>query len=317
MKLENTKALAKIFNTISQELKTKRHNFKVDVDTLKSAISDFLTELDYNLLQNYSFDLIISRLEQYFESSEYFCFDDINDDDVDLLDNYKSFVDILESLCSYEGLQYCKEQAEQEQRKQAATTPKIDTLTFLKLAQENDDKINAPFLKTITKASDKDINKLKDLCSEYGTFDKGFGDLSWHSFRLNGKGLEYIKAATTPPKTPQPQPYKLELTKELEKEVLKNFEFWNNQNDKTQGKQNIFKNITQAEFLQMIINADFSQLNKKGISQRVKYNISVLVRILGKEWGENAAQKLNTTIEYCAGRTEFNEHTQLKTMYLQ
>jgi hypothetical protein len=130
----------------------------------------------------------------------------------------------------------------------------------------------------------------------------------------------------TPPTTQQPemlqlsenkpQLYKLELTRETEERVLQNFNFWQNLDTKRY-YINIFKDITQTKFCDMVESADFSELNKKGITQRLKYNVYILTRILGNEWGNNAAAKLNTTLSECQKRTEFAEYEKLKSMFLQ
>jgi len=99
--------------------------------------------------------------------------------------------------------------------------------------------------------------------------------------------------------------------------LARNYIFWTNIDDKVHGKKNIFKGITQSDFFNMILTADFTQINKAGISQRVKYNIHVLSRELGKDWGEKAAGKINTSLDECVKRTEFNEYDSLKNMYLQ
>lgn len=99
--------------------------------------------------------------------------------------------------------------------------------------------------------------------------------------------------------------------------LLKNYTFWNNINDNVQSKKNIFKGITQSDFFNMILTADFTQIYKRGKSQRVQFNIHVLSRLLGKNWGEIAAKKINTTLDECVKRTEFGEHDSLKDMYLQ
>jgi hypothetical protein len=99
--------------------------------------------------------------------------------------------------------------------------------------------------------------------------------------------------------------------------ALENYNFWKNINTKIEGRANIFKGVSEREFINMIDNADFSQINKKGISQRVRFNVVVLSRILGKEWGEEAIKKLGKTIDECSKRTEFKEYDELKSMYLQ
>lgn len=114
----------------------------------------------------------------------------------------------------------------------------------------------------------------------------------------------------------QPQ-YKFYLKKDYENKVLKVYQFWNNQNNKIQGYQNIFANTTQADFLNMINNADFTTLyNTNKIKQRVGYTIVVLSNILGKQWGDKATQNLNVTIRKLQKNTRFNEYDALKEMFL-
>jgi hypothetical protein len=183
--------------------------------------------------------------------------------------------------------------------------------------------------------TENDINKLKILCSRHGTFSAGYGDLSWYQFTLNADGIKYYENSLnahnkTPAKIveqsqdiqpPQPETNgnkdadsKLKYTYS---DALKNYQFWNSINDKIQGHANIFKNVTEQQFFEMIDNADFSVINKRNISQRVKYNIVVLSRLLGKEWGEKAAKKLNTTLRDCGKKTEIKEYEDIKGMYLQ
>lgn len=103
-------------------------------------------------------------------------------------------------------------------------------------------------------------------------------------------------------------------------EVLKNYTCWREivetKNSYQYGYKNIFDGVEENTFFEMIDNADFSQLlNKKGISQRVRYNIYLLSRILGNDWGEKAAQKLNTNLRECGKFTSFPEFDELKKLY--
>jgi hypothetical protein len=111
---------------------------------------------------------------------------------------------------------------------------------------------------------------------------------------------------------PQQQPLTYEHS-----EALINYKFWHDIETKKHGYVNIFKEINENTFFYMIDNADFSTLNKRGISQRVKYNVFILSRLLGNVWGEKASLKLNTTLQECQKRTGFVEHEELKHMYLQ
>ncbi|MCL2245634.1 MAG: leucine-rich repeat domain-containing protein [Lentimicrobiaceae bacterium] len=106
------------------------------------------------------------------------------------------------------------------------------------------------------------------------------------------------------------------LDDKQEHKILENYNFWNNQKSGIQGKQNIFKNISHSDFFRMIQTADFSQLlNRKSISQRVKYNICILSRELGNDWGEQAAKNIGATLQECQKRTGFPEHEKLKDMF--
>lgn len=99
--------------------------------------------------------------------------------------------------------------------------------------------------------------------------------------------------------------------------ALKNYQFWQANDKKKQGYVNIFEGISEREFFEMINHADFSKINKKRISQRVKRNIAILSRLLGNEWGEEAAKKINDTLFNCKKMTGFPEWDDLKSMYSQ
>jgi len=99
--------------------------------------------------------------------------------------------------------------------------------------------------------------------------------------------------------------------------VLENFKFWNGIDDKVHGRKNIFKGVSEEDFIMMIKTANFKSINKSGRSQRVKFNIYVLSKELDENWGEKAANSLNTTLKECAKRTTFYEYDSLKSMYLQ
>ena len=115
-----------------------------------------------------------------------------------------------------------------------------------------------------------------------------------------------------------PLQYKLELTKDIEAKVLSVYQFWNTKKNTIQGNENIFANIKQVDFLNMIINNDFTALyNTKGIKQRVGYTVAVLATILGDEWGDITARKLNTTIREMKKNTRFNEYDALKNQFLK
>ena len=100
--------------------------------------------------------------------------------------------------------------------------------------------------------------------------------------------------------------------------VLENYTFWNDVNTGVHGHRNILDGISEQQFIDMVHSADFTAIGKiKNITQRVKYNICVLARLMGTEWGEDAASKLNTTLRTCGKCTNFAERERIKSMYLQ
>ena len=109
------------------------------------------------------------------------------------------------------------------------------------------------------------------------------------------------------------------LDNNTEERVLENYNFWTGL--PKPHCINIFENISVSDFLKMVTTADFTVVHTKGQTQRVKYNVYLLSRLLGAEWGDTAAQKLKTTLVNCIKRTLFNEieanKFQLKTMFLQ
>ena len=64
----------------------------------------------------------------------------------------------------------------------------------------------------------------------------------------------------------KPPFYKLELDKETESKVLENFEFWESRKHSNKGYVNIFQDITKQQFLEMVHNADFSELYNKPVT---------------------------------------------------
>ena len=161
MKLEKTQEFAKIFSSITHELKSKIYNFNVDVDTFQTAFLDFLTELDTNILTN-NIDLIVSRLDKNFvEYYPYFDLNDFDDTPAKLLSKYREFSEYLfddDGLLTYQGLCNYKETVKKEQAKNAvktqpATKSDIETIDTLVQKAINFELIPAP-----QKISDKDYN---------------------------------------------------------------------------------------------------------------------------------------------------------------
>jgi len=102
------------------------------------------------------------------------------------------------------------------------------------------------------------------------------------------------------------------------KAVMENYLFWYDTKSSHEGDiryKNIFKDVSESQFLKMVQKADFSELNIRGHRQRLLYNIYILTRILGKEWGENAAKNLGTTLAECQKRIEFEEQVALTRMF--
>lgn len=97
-------------------------------------------------------------------------------------------------------------------------------------------------------------------------------------------------------------------------DVLENYQFWNDQPNR-QGRRNIFDGVSEAEFLRMIDQADFSPILKKGLKGRVKFNIYALSKIMGDKWGESSAKSIKSTLRECSGNTNFEEYEELKSLF--
>ena len=112
-----------------------------------------------------------------------------------------------------------------------------------------------------------------------------------------------------------PKKYVLEtISEELQEKLLKDYEFWSNLRDDYY--VNIFDGISEADYLHMVRYANFGKLlQKTGISQRVKKNIVVLQKVLGKGWAEQAAINIGTKLGECQKRSEFPEWKHLKKLY--
>ena len=109
------------------------------------------------------------------------------------------------------------------------------------------------------------------------------------------------------------------IKKEIEDKLLINYNFWRSFKLKHKNEpnhKNIYENVGEHEFFNMISYADFSRINVRGMRHRVLCNINILSRLLGKEWGANAAELLDSTLEECQKRTDFAEWQELQNMYL-
>ncbi len=115
-----------------------------------------------------------------------------------------------------------------------------------------------------------------------------------------------------------PQQYRLELTKDLEAKVLKVYQFWCNLDNSKEGYKNIFEGTTQADFLNMVSDANFTTLyNTSRIKQRVGGTVVILADILGNDWGKEVTKKLYTTIRNLQKNTGFAEYEALKKEFLK
>jgi hypothetical protein len=112
----------------------------------------------------------------------------------------------------------------------------------------------------------------------------------------------------------------IEWTDTLENLALINFEFWNNIEKTLPNRtvSNIFENTTKNAFFKMMHNADFTAIHTKGQTQRVQFNIVVLSRIMGENWGEKAVKKIGAkSLRDCGKKTTFEEHSKLKNMFFE
>lgn len=107
--------------------------------------------------------------------------------------------------------------------------------------------------------------------------------------------------------------YRITLDKELENKVLKIYQFWNNTEKDVKGNniitKNIFKDINQHDFLEMVCNADFSEIyNKSKCKYRVGQTVIELSKIINDEkWTEQAAKTLKTTIRNLQKNSQYLE----------
>jgi hypothetical protein len=195
---------------------------------------------------------------------------------------------------------------------------------LLKLAYEDEKwRISAGKLRKFTNAKDSDINKLKILYDrKYGVFNKGYGDLTWNDFTLNADGVKHYENSLNPATTKQPEQttYKIPLdtiSGETQDKLMRNYDFWNEAKHNNNHSVNIFEGISAADFLDMVRKADFSSALKKqkGITQRVRKNITILQSVLGEEWAEQAARNIGTTLKECQKRNDFGEWKRLKKLY--
>ena len=113
-----------------------------------------------------------------------------------------------------------------------------------------------------------------------------------------------------------PQEYAIKsINGELKLKLLKNYNIWQNIKQSRYSQHvNILKGISEVDFLDMVRYAKFMPLleHRKGITQRVRGNIIVLKSVLGKEWAEQAAKNIGTTLAECQKRVSFPEYSLFK-----
>jgi len=111
-----------------------------------------------------------------------------------------------------------------------------------------------------------------------------------------------------------------ELNKEEVTKALEVYVFWEETKSKhrnSDAHKNIFENVSQLKYLDMVRDADFSELLNTGINQRIRYTVFVLSTILGEEWKNKAMEKLGTTVEKIKKHTGFAEYKAMKKQFLQ
>jgi len=121
----------------------------------------------------------------------------------------------------------------------------------------------------------------------------------------------------------EPQQYRIVLDKITENKVLEVYQFWDRK-DKNRNTNiptievNIFKDITQSDFLEMVRKADFTSLfNTNGFKQRTGQTVVALSNIINDDkWKEQATGKLNTTIRDLQKNTRFHEYETLKNRFM-
>ena len=112
-------------------------------------------------------------------------------------------------------------------------------------------------------------------------------------------------------------PYRIELDDEEREAVVKVYEYWCGCS-KRQGNANIFKNILKKDFLMMIQNADFSNIDKRNNTQKMQGCIYILSSLLkNKEWGKVAARSIGTELRICQKRSGVHQCLELKDIVFQ
>jgi hypothetical protein len=175
------------------------------------------------------------------------------------------------------------------------------------------DKFKVPYEKTV----DRPNTDIDDVAEAIEAEDKTYQSIPAAGIQSTQQQISQLNQ-TVGINTDKPQGYLFKLTEEIECEIIKNYYFWKNlkaENKNNNAYKNIFEGFTQQEFLEMVCTVDFSRLKKTGCKYRIRNNISILSRIMDKEWGEMAAKSLNTTLKECCKRTDYIEYEQLKNLY--
>jgi len=92
--------------------------------------------------------------------------------------------------------------------------------------------------------------------------------------------------------TPVLLPYKKNLDANLRKKVKEVYHFWNELDERCY--TNIFKDISEEKYIEMVINADFGSLYKKKNLTRVGFTAYTLSKLINDEyWTAEVEKKLN------------------------
>ena len=95
-----------------------------------------------------------------------------------------------------------------------------------------------------------------------------------------------------------------------------NYDFWLDKEDDIHNVKNIFKGYSFDDYIKMICKYDFTKVYRRGQKVRVQYNIAIIARVMGDDWGKLAADKLNCDYEELTKSSGFLEHKELKEMFL-
>lgn len=103
-------------------------------------------------------------------------------------------------------------------------------------------------------------------------------------------------------------------------DLKRNYDFWlEKEYDEDKNKdnlKNIFKGYSFDNYINMISNYDFTKVYKRGQKGRVEYNITIIARVMGEDWGKLAANILHCEYANLNKNSNFDEYDELKNMYL-